>query len=284
MASKNCQYDLNTENCAMLNQISQEVYHIVRKNDEALARLTSLVDTKLRLPNIPMPEIAETESYDDNADADELTLPSSNTGEGLTNGNSASNLNGSNSPDISHLNEDNEEDELRGHLDTNLRLGSVPCDEGMFKNIHNRRIRQLLIDNHRLLLIKENKQKENHDLWRTYETYEHLISEIIIPKLSQDVNAGNIERIAATKEILTDQTFPLEDHVWIAYCEYIERLESVKLVTNKLVEFLQDQFHGEQVERLAAQLAIVENLIGRLKAGGLGRSKSGSCFPVKICE
>ncbi|OBA19783.1 hypothetical protein METBIDRAFT_45560 [Metschnikowia bicuspidata var. bicuspidata NRRL YB-4993] len=229
MASDNCYYNLNTENCIAMNQIAQEIYRSVRENDIILARLTDLVDTRLKLPNLA--------DKSDNAEAEYSG------------------------------------DYLRSHLDNNLHLDSVEYDETKFAQVKSTRIRQLLIDNYRLLIIKQSKQAENKQLLSIYNSYEQILSETIVPKLTQDVSSLNIERIFAARILCAEHKFPLEDELWGTYCKYLESLESVRVFSNKLIEILVGHLHDEQMERLATQVNILGNLIKQLNGGGLHRNQ-----------
>ncbi|GEQ68461.1 hypothetical protein JCM33374_g2129 [Metschnikowia sp. JCM 33374] len=281
MASKSCQYSLNTENCTNLNDVARKLHASVSKNDEIIARLTKLVDSKLRLPNINQPNSKNDQIHSTSEASSQCMQNTEANLPNATHSNSSSGTRNCDGAEISSLNvnnieattEDDVNDYLRNHLDVNLKIGSIPFEETKFSGIKNSRIRQLLIDNYRLLRIKESKQAENAYLWRTYETYEQLLTQVIIPKLTQDVSGENIGRVLAAKVVCLEQKFPLEDEVWKAYCEYVDQLETVRVNTWKLFDLLSGHLHSEEMERIATQVNIVDDLIRHLDVGELRRSR-----------
>lgn len=238
------------------------------------------MDTKLRLPNIGQTSFEAIEDKNENSN------PLKDVGKNSLYEESANSSNGSLNSEISEssilkaygedVTEPPMEDYLRNHLDVNLQVGSVPYDETMFEHVKNSRMRQLLVDNYRLLRIKERKQAENKELWGIFKTYEQLLTEVVIPKLSLDINGGNILRIEAARAACIDQKFPLEDEVWQTYCKYIEHLEKVRVVSVKLAGLLEGHLQSEKMQRLATQVNIVEDLIKHLSLGGLQRNRSAA--------
>lgn len=239
---------LNTESYDPLFDLVERLTKTVQKNGDIIGRLTDVVDAKFAYPLIPDEESAKKEAQDEQAKGE-----SADEAKASTTG-----------PDESR------DDFLRHHLDETLQLKQIEVTQ--FDNVENRELRQLLIDNFRLMKVRDGKRRFNGELLRIYKTYEELLMELVLPQLAQDVNNYNVECIQRMKTEELETKLSCDAGVWLAYSKYLEQMEKAKQVTELMLQVMADSLQNDELERLELQLMILEELTWYIKSGKLQRA------------
>lgn len=251
-------FSLNTENLERVSDALNEINSLLADTDRRVLRLIDLLDTKLQFPALPTDDTQPHTPFPTEPDT---SFPTPRHGEI----DEKDDESGSES-DLDQLSEgsnqthDDTNDYLRYFLDTQLKCGDVAIDESRFEAVENPQVKQLLIDNYRLLKLRRLRRQANATLWSTVQTYQKLLDTIIIPTLMRDVGNQSIDQITLLKTQLTTQSVPEVSQMWDVYQLYIKELEEVKLFASQMTQLI-DHLQSGKLDRMAMELDIVQKLL-----------------------
>lgn len=241
MSSQAANFLLNTENYEPLFNIVKQITSGIRENEKILARITNVVDGKVKYP-----VLASLENFKD-SDAKESN--------GLDEGS-----------------EEQRGDPLRSIL--NLKFSAEGIAEvSQFNDVENPELRQLLCDNYKLLQIKKSKAEMTRQLVEIIHEYESLLLEKIIPALARDSSVWNLENLSKIQKDEVDQKIMAQKDLWKAYGKYVSSVDKSVHLVEELMQVLDCNVDCKDTERLAMQLKILENLENQNKVGGLHRTR-----------
>lgn len=232
---------LNTENYDPLVNIVKQITQSIRENEKILSRLTIEVDERTRYPGLPA--TGERDNGKQEIVNDQSDQPFQ----------------------VTEAN-----DYLRVTLDRKFKDNGVSeVDE--FNDVENPVLRRLLSDNYRLLRIKRAKEESYRQLLHINREYERLLADVIIPALAKDVSTQNAANIKHIKESEVDLKLKAQLDVWTSYVTHLELLEKSTSLVKTLYETLEATLDSREMDRLALQMSILENLRGQAGEGELQR-------------
>lgn len=221
---------LNTENYEPLVHLVADLNRKIKENEAIIGRITLVVDSHLRFPDLP---VKLPSSVDSTGEADD---------------------------DLDPIDDQEEKgDYLRHFLDLKYNLSEM--EEDGIPELENQELRQLIVDNVKLIKIRRAKEEKNRQLLVIYQKYELLLAEVILPTLSNQVSEYNIKCIQ--KMITTEADLKLESNarVWDRYAQYMGNLEKTYELVRKMQDVLDCQLDNEAFQKVELQLTIVEQLM-----------------------
>lgn len=285
---------LPTENYEPYFRTLREFTRLVEENGDVIARIAAVVDGDLLYPDIcddsagegqtghtPVVSVSKPGGVDCWGGAgvaggfsDEPMLLEH--GSTPTDNNAAENMHSATeshqnealgmNPECEAAHEAQNPDYLRDYLDNVLCRGTPPPDVTLFGHIQNPRLRQLLVDNYRLDRLKRVKLHKNWALLRVLQGCESLLAQVVMPRLSSEVKALNLRSIKEIQNVVFPRRFSHESTVYAKYLRYIECLDAVRRVIQSLEAVSAELVDLPTLDRLGAELAILDGLLTRLKA------------------
>lgn len=269
---------LPTENYEPYYRSLKEFDRIVEENSEILARIATIIDVNLTYPDIPPIENARIDESHEVIDLDssvsslrsdaniaaELDAPSSRQNASKVDTMALKIYNDKDDDSETQQKRDAEkpeQDNLREYLDNVLLLGSTPMDVPQLDTIKSDRVRQLLQDNFKLARLHKIQKKRNQEFVKIISEYELLLARVILPRLSKQISSRNLKMIEDFKSKVLPQRNERAANIWSKHVEYVENLGRLEKLTNSLAGVAGELIELPQLDRLGAQLAIVENLM-----------------------
>lgn len=162
-------------------------------------------------------------------------------------------------------------DPLRYYLDDVLRIGTVLLNSELSdKLIKNEKAKRLIEDNYRLVKLKQNKLEKNQGLLKILTEYEMILSQVILPRLSQEVSKQNTRTLKLIKENILPEYNLQSDRIWSKYLQYIEALQQIRRLTDSVCMVMTEHLELSQINRLGGELQILEKFLDlsqRLEGG-----------------
>lgn len=234
MGSNSHNFLLNTENHEPLHELVEGLIGKIKENEEIIGRLNSVVDTKFRFPEVP----EQQQTTDIIQEEQELEVQP-------------------------------EGDYLRHYLDLKFGLNEIR-NEDKFEEAEDPKLKQLLIDNDKLMSIRRAQEEKNRQLLAIQQKYEMLLAQVILPTLSNDISKYNIGCIEKMRESDVDLKMECDAKVWDRYGQYMDRLQKTYRLSSMLKKLLANHIDNDQLQKLNLQLMIVEEL---MKYSDLSRPK-----------
>lgn len=155
-----------------------------------------------------------------------------------------------------------EEDELRHHLDSKYQLQKMGYPKE-FDEVQNGWVKQLLIDNYKLIKIKQSKRITNYKLLTILDDYRNFINKDLLPSIRKDFKAlvdqetGNFDRVLKYK-------LSVNEKVWSEYNSYLNTLQRIFELLHSLLTLL-DSLDSDVMQNLEMKLSALEDLIKKVK-------------------
>lgn len=234
---------LNTENYDPLIKLIRQIDQGIRENEKILGKLTTQVDEDIELQDLSTvgnPTDVQTRQSRVKSDpAFELTETN---------------------------------DYLRDILDQKFTQNKVTHTDH-FEDVENPVLRRLLIDNFKLLQMKNAKQRRCRRLLEVSREYEQLLSEVVIPALVRDVSARNISDLRGLKDLVLETKLKSQEEIWRNYKNYFDLVEKCAILVHHICRGLHFGLESPEVNRVALQLSILELLRSRLDVQSLRHSQ-----------
>lgn len=162
---------------------------------------------------------------------------------------------------LTPLNNDSQsEDELRYHLDMKYKLHEMEAPK--FEDVKDPMMKQLLIDNYKLLQIKKINQVVNVSLFNIVRQYEEFIGQTLIPMLREDFGKEASRGYVSLTKIV-DNKLQANEVLWQRYNDYIIQLQRLFDLFNQLSSMLQ-LLDSNAVVELESKLIAIESLISKV--------------------
>lgn len=265
---------LPTENYEPYYRSLSEFDRIVEENSDLVARIARVIDEKLTYPQNPQTEGSELNEICDSS-APELESSSSEVIADSSDEHKRPNQEEIGLKQESRDFHDKESikskeplqedgigaDSLREYLNVALLLDSAPVDVPKLDMIKNDRVRQLLQDNYKLANLQRMKRRTNQELLKILSEYELLLARVVIPQLFKQFSTRNFRLVEDLRGKILPQRNEEETKIWNKHVEYVENLERLKKLTNSIAAVSENLIESPELNRVGAQLAIVENLM-----------------------
>lgn len=230
---------LNTENYGPLIKLIKRINQGIQENEGILGKLTTQVDENIRLQdlsNIGFLGDVQTPGLKTKSDQ-KFDLTETN-------------------------------DYLRDILDQKFTQNKV-ADTDQFEDVENPVLRRLMIDNYKLLQMKNAKERRCRHLLELSREYEQLLSEVIIPALVRDVSAKNISDLQSLKDLVLETKLKSQKEIWREYENYLDLVDKCTKLVHRIYKGLSSSLESAEVNRVALQLSILELLRSQVNAQSL---------------
>lgn len=157
-------------------------------------------------------------------------------------------------------------DELRYHLDTKYGLLEMPAPEF---DTENPRIRQLLSDNYKLLMLYKQKQTFNQELAKILRKYQQVLMVELVPSLGRFNQAQTTETFKQFYQI-ADNKLNHDKLVYEHYVHYTYYLQRIYQVLHQLLDLL--NMVDLDLPGVEAKLIALESLIDQVSSRSPGFS------------
>lgn len=270
---------LPTENYEPYYRTLRAFTRVVDENLASIARIASLIDTQLSYPDIPVSSPGASPNGDLKDRVNEGSFKAENernpniggsgydhelATEGFNEIKATTKMNeiyNETKESEGSMNVTEGPDYLREYLDNELCVGLIPAELPTKGLMQNEKARQLLVDNYRLARMKQLKLQKNKVLLQVLQTYEALMTQVIIPRLSEEVMGLNLLTIKDIKESILPERISKELSIWSMYLGYTTYLDKILRQVHSLTVLLAQHTDLLEANRLGAELSILEKLL-----------------------
>lgn len=279
---------LPTENYEPYYRTLRAFTSIADENRASIARIARLVDTQLAYPETPHKSSAPKYNTEENEEAlykaneqaenasdyksdkndlaeelvEEATREARETN--VTNDDNVNEV--EETEDTTNDNKDN--DCLREYLDNELCVGLISVELPALKLLQNETLRQLFLDNYRLARMKQLKLQKNRVLLQVLQAYEALMTQVILPRLSEEVMGQNLRTVNEIRDVIFPERSSKELSIWSKYLEYSRHLDQIRKQVHSIGAVVAQHTDLPEANRLGAELGILERLLNLTKKTG----------------